>query len=106
MTPEGLYNIRKLEYDRKKIEIDEDKFYADIRSTVRNVQQEAIDKYGTSFSTYTFYSKISQDKTYINTINNMLEQYHLTIDFYPRIKDFRGSWIIDTIYVPIYEKKK
>ena len=105
MTPEGLYNIRKNSYDRKKIEINEDSFYKDIRNAIKESQESAINKYGTQFTSYIFYSKISQDMTFINIINNTLNQYQLNIDFYPRVKDFRGSWIVDTIYIPIYNKK-
>jgi hypothetical protein len=106
MTPEGLYNIRKYDHEKTKIEINEDDFYSDIKSTVKQIQSQAISKYGTKFSTYTFYSKISRDLTFIKLFNNMLQKYHMAIDFYPRVKDFRGSWIVDTIYIPIYEKKK
>jgi hypothetical protein len=104
MTPEGLYNIRKLNNDNSNIEINEDNFYAEMRKTFKNVQQKAISKYGVKFTTYTFYSKISQDMTYINIINEILEKYELHIDYYPRVKDFRGSWIVDTIYVQIFDK--
>ena len=101
MTPEGLYNIRKLEIDSKKIEIDEDEMYNEMRKVLRLAQVKAIKEYGEKFSTYFFYSNISQNKKYVEMINKKLNKYQLTIDFYPRSKDFRGSWIVDTVYVPI-----
>lgn len=103
MTAEGLYNIRNLNND--KIDIDEDKLYEEIKKIFRQVQEKAIDKYGADFSTYEFYSKISQDTSFIEKINLTLKKYHLTIDFFPRVKDFRGSWIVDTIYIPLFNKK-
>jgi hypothetical protein len=103
MTSEGLYNIRKYEHNKKSINIDEDKFYEEIKKISSQTQEKAISKYGTSFNTYTFYSQIAQDITFIGMINEKLKKYHIAIDFYPRIKDFRGSWIVDTIYIPIYK---
>jgi hypothetical protein len=103
MTAEGLYNIRKSDYTKKAIDIDEDQFYDDIRKVLRDAQEKALAKYGSTFNTYKFYSQIAQDISFIELINQKLNKYHLAIDFYPRIKDFRGSWIIDTIYIPIYK---
>lgn len=101
MTPEGLYNIRKLICDHNKIVIDEDNMYNEIRKELRRIQNMALDEYGTKFTTYQFYSNIAQNIKYITILNNKLEKYGLVVDFYPRGKDFRGSWIVDTIYVPI-----
>ena len=102
MAPEGLYNIRKKENDKQKIEINEDEMYDQIRKIQRKVQENAISKYGTKFTTYDFYSKISQDREHIDMINEKLSKYSLAIDYYPRTKDFKGSWIMDSIYIPIY----
>lgn len=99
MTPEGLYNIRKYENDDKNIEINEDNLYDDLRLLFRKIQDIAIKKYGTNFNTYKFYSTISQDTKYLENINDLLKTYHLFIDFYPRTKDFRGSWVVDTVYI-------
>lgn len=101
MTAEGLYNIRKLPSDSKKIKIDEDKLYDEMRKVFKQVQTSAIAEYGDKFNTYTFYSKISQNEKYINIVNNELKKYNLVIDYYPRNKNFRGRWIVDTIYVPL-----
>lgn len=103
ITPEGLYNIRKLVLDKKRIKINEDIFFDEVQKTYRDVQIDAIQKYGYNFSTYTFYSKISQDLTYINRINEILKKYQLLIEFYPRTRDSRGNWIVDTIYMPLFK---
>ena len=102
MTPEGLYQIRKNEYNRSKIQIDEDKFYGEVRKAMNDAQRDAIKKYGENFTTYQFYSQIAQDKSFIGMINKKLNQYQLHVDFYPRAKDFKGNWIVVTIYMPIF----
>jgi len=101
MTSEGLYNIRKLNNKTKKINIDEDSLYNEMRKEHGKIQNAALKKYGDDFNTYKFYSIISQDLTFIDMFNNKLNKYDLTIDFYPRNKDFKGSWIVDTIYIPL-----
>jgi hypothetical protein len=106
MTSEGLYNIRKLEHDNTKIKIDEDKMYSETKKTFKDVQAEYLNKYGSKFTTYYFYSTIAQDTSFVNKVNTQLKKYHITIDFYPRSKDFKGSWIVDTIYIPIYKNNK
>lgn len=102
ITPEGLYNIRKNNLDNKKIKIDENKFYHDMMKIYNIVQSDAIKKYGTNFTMNQFFSKIAQDVTFINQINKIANKYDIQIDYYPRIKDIKNHWIIDTIYVPVY----
>jgi hypothetical protein len=103
MTPEGLYNIRKNILDNKKINIDENEFFKTYQQKTRYVQDRAINKYGMNFTIYDFYSKIAQDNIkYINIINNALEKFNIHIDFFPRAKDFKKSWIVDTVYIPLY----
>ena len=102
MTPEGLYNIRKIKNDGKKININENDLYNEMKKMFKEIQKASLTKYGTKFTTYFFYSNISQDISFINEVNNNLQKYYITIDFFPRTKDFRGSWIVDTIYIPIY----
>lgn len=102
VAAEGMYIIRKKITDNNLIDIDENKFYNEISKVIRKCQRDAIEKYGTRFSTKEFYSIIAQDKTYINLINKVLNKYGLHIDFHPRIKDINNRWIIDTIYLPVY----
>jgi len=104
MTSEGLYNIRRHHENNNKIEIDEDKFYNQVMKLFAKLQTESIDKYGTNFNTYKFYSIIAQDMSYISKLNKLLKKYDLAIDFYPRIKDNKGVWIVDTIYLPVFKK--
>jgi hypothetical protein len=102
IAEEGLYNIRKYEFDRKKIKIDEDDMYKNTRRVFNKIQDQAIEKYGTKFTASTFYSKIAQDREFIDVINKTLNKYKLQIDYYPRIKDKKGRWIIDDVYLPVY----
>jgi hypothetical protein len=102
IAPEGLYNIRKLTHDKKKIKINEDNLYNDVRKEISSANEKSINDYGIDFNTYTFYSKIAQNTKYIEMINKKLEKYFIHIDYFPREKDFRGSWIIDTIYLPLH----
>ena len=103
VAPEGMYNIRKLHVDAKKIKLDEDLMFKQVNKGYSSIQEEALTKYGTDFSTYDFYSKISQDLTYINKLNKILNIFKLHIDFFPRRRDNKGKWIIDNIYLPIYK---
>jgi len=86
----------------KKIKINEDKMYNEISKLQKKLQRDAIKKYGENFTSVYFYEKIAQDKSYINKFNSALKKYKMYIDYYPRIKDKKNNWIIDTIYLPIY----
>lgn len=102
MTSEGLYNIRKKNFDHDKIVIDEDAFYKEIKKKFREVQRENIRKYKSKFTTYEFYSKIAQDTSAISQINTNLDKYGLVIEFYPRIRDKNGMWIVESVYLPVF----
>lgn len=106
VTPEGMYNIRKLVFDRKKIKINENDFFKNLKDVMVNAQHQALKKYGAKFSTYDFYSKIAQDREHINMINTVLNKYQIHIDFFPRERDDKGRWFIDTLYLPIYVIEK
>ena len=102
IAPEGMYIIRKNKTDDKKLELDEDKLYDDFLDMMWKCQKSAIKKYGVDFSLNTFYSKISQNKSYIKKLNDILNKYKLHIDYYSRVKDDKNLWIIDTVYLPVY----
>jgi hypothetical protein len=102
ITSEGLYNIRKLVLDNKKIKINENNMYKELNSTMRHAQTEAIREYGEKFTTYEFYSKIAQNTKYITDINNVLNKYKINIDYFPRRKDAKGIWVIESIHLPIF----
>jgi hypothetical protein len=102
ITPEGLYNIRKLKMDQKKLNIKKELFWRELTNVQMKIEDEAIKLYGTDIDSDFFYSEIAQNREYINKLNKFLNKYGLQINFYSRIKDNSGSWIIDTIYIPIF----
>ena len=99
VTPEGLYNIRKFPNDNKKIHIDEDKLYRAYQRKFKQVQKDAIDQYGMYPSEQKFYKNISQDVSFINSMNHTLNKYGIQIDYYPRTFDKAGYWYIDTVFL-------
>jgi len=102
VTPEGLYNIRCIDPTMDVININENKLYKNYNRLVSNIQDKAIDKHGIDFKTEYFYGKIAQDISPINEINEILKEFDLHIDFFPREKDASGRWILNTVYLPIY----
>jgi hypothetical protein len=100
LTAEGLYNIRKYEFNKKHISLPQ-KFVREYRKRVAQCQDIAILKYGEEFSDEKFLSIIAQDTTGIDDINALLKDYDLCIDFFPRQKNTVGQWIIGTIYLPV-----
>ncbi len=102
IAPEGMYIVRKHKFDDQDIKFNEDKFYKETMRTYNDTQNNALRKYGTEFDGGTFFSVIAQDVSYIEKINKVLNKYKLQIDYFPRVKDEKGRWIIDTVYLPIY----
>jgi hypothetical protein len=102
VAPEGLYIIRAFDIATDLIKIDEDKFYKEIKKTYYDVQKRGIKLYGQEFTNEYFYSTISQDTEFIVEINKVLNKNELHIEYYPRLKDDNGKWIIDSIYLPVF----
>lgn len=103
ITSEGLYNIRSRTYTEDKIKIDEDKLFFDYNKISRKIQETSLKKYGTKFTDKEFYGKIAQDKDLINTINSVLNEFEMHIDYIPRILNEKNNWVLDSIYLPIYK---
>lgn len=101
MAAEGLYNIRANDMSINKIKINEDDFYQKVKKSFNAIQNDAITKYGINFSNYEFRAKISHDIDFIKRFNKVLNKYNIQIDFYPRIKDKKGRWVVDSIYLPV-----
>lgn len=106
LTPEGLYNIRKFNFDKQKITNIDVSFNAKMKKHFNKIQDDAIRKYGEIFTQEHFYSRIAQDTTYIDRVNKLLEQYNLHIDYFPRQKTKTGNWVIGTVYLPVCSSKK
>ena len=108
ITPEGLYNIRKYNFNNNKIIIDEDLFNNDIEEVYLDCYEDSYIKYKTlKINEMNFYKYISNNLEYINKINKVLEKYDLAIDFISRVKskkifkDYKSKWIIPNIFIPI-----
>lgn len=101
LAAEGMYNIRKLIFDRKKIKINEDEMFEELQELYPEIQSDAIIKYGSEFKTKYFYEKIAQNMNYINKLNKSLNKYEIQIDYYPRTFE-HGKWIITDLFLPIY----
>jgi len=101
VTPEGMYIIRHRDNNKKKININEDKLFNEYMKNLGKIQNDAIQIYGTNFNSETFYSKIAQDTSHIDKFNKVINKYELQVDFFPRSKDKKGHWIIDTVYLPV-----
>ncbi len=107
IAPEGLYNIRKYKFDNEQINItDEDDMIKRLSRIHNKIQENAIKKYGVKFTLNKFYDDIAQDFTYIDEYNNVLHEYEIHIDYFPRIRDSKGNWYIDSIYLPVMVKEK
>jgi hypothetical protein len=102
IAPEGMYIIRKYIVDDKELNFDENKMIKTVYKRMIDLQHEAIKKYGSSFNTQYFHSKIGQDTKYIDGLNKSLHKYGLHIDYQPRIEDSQHRWFIDSIYLPVY----
>ena len=100
VTPEGLYNIRKYNFDKKHINVDVS-LGPKLRTLYKKIQKNAIDKFRKQFDSEYFYSVIAQDTVAIDTCNKLLLTYDLYIDYFPRQKTKISNWIIGTIYLPI-----
>ncbi len=118
IAPEGIYIIRKNNFDRNFIQVDYDIMVSDLEDIF-------IECYSDSYSRYSeinyndlkingeiklpdnfFYEQISINYEYIDKINIVLEKYDLFIDYYARIlfnkpNSDTQKWIFDDIYVPI-----
>lgn len=101
IAAEGMYVIRKLIFDTKKIFIDEDKLYDGFMDVFEKIQRHAIKKYGTDFNEDIFFENIAQDTKYISKLNSHLNNFELHIDYFYRIK-FDNKWILDTVYLPVF----
>lgn len=105
VASEGLYNIRKLKLDTENIVVDDNELFNQFQIICNSVQKNSIKKYGYNFTDNIFFSDIAQNKTYINSINNVLNKFNLHIDYYPRKKGKKNLWYIDTVFLVFRDNK-
>lgn len=118
IAPEGLYIIRKNNFDKKNIVIDYDLLIEDLEEVFIECYNESYSKYSIlnynklkfnneiKLPDYFFYEQIATNYEYINKINSVLIKHDLFIDYYARIYFEKSNvsvdkWIFNDIYVPI-----
>jgi len=108
LTPEGIYNIRKKNFNEKKIIIDEDIFDNIMNDIYMECNKQSHDKYRKiKFTENNFYNHIATNLEFIKKINNILEKFDITIDYICRVKskkinnNYKSKWIIPNFYLPI-----
>jgi len=108
ITPEGIYNIRKNNFNNKKIIIDEDIFDNLINDVYIECYKKSHDKYHKiKFNENNFYKHIASNLEFIKKINFILEKFDITIDYICRVKskkinpNYKPKWIIPNFYLPI-----
>jgi hypothetical protein len=108
ITPEGIYNIRKKNFNEKKIIIDDDIFDNVMNDIYIECNKQAHEKYHKiKFNENNFYKHIATNLEFIKKINNILEKFDITIDYICRVKsnrinnNYKSKWIIPNFYLPI-----
>jgi hypothetical protein len=115
IAPEGLYIIRprNINSNRNKIKIDHNIFVNKLKDIYNDCFYNSIKKFDylsltkNKVDNYVkipddlFYTKIVNDFTFINYINNYLTKFNIFIDYYPRIKlGNTDNWVFPNIYIP------
>ena len=117
IAPEGIYIIRKNNFDRNPIHIDYDIMVGDLEEIFMECYNDSYLEYSKinykelkingeiKLPDNFFYEEVSINYEYINKINKVLEKYDLFIDYYARVlfdkpKIYTKKWIFDDIYIP------
>lgn len=100
-TCEGVYIIKTINLIQNKVNISETNENK-LNKIIHKVQIEAIKKYGSTFSNNLFYSKIAQNRSYIHKINKILKLSNIIIDYYPRVKNKKGKWVLPLITIDVH----
>lgn len=118
IAPEGIYIIRKNNFDRNPIHIDYDIMVGDLEEIFMECYNDSYSKYSNinykelkvneeiKLPDNFFYKEVATNYEYINKINLVLKKYDLFIDYYARVlfdkpKIYTKKWIFDDIYVPL-----
>jgi len=100
ITPEGLYIIKCIN-SNIKINIDnENKVMKYLHNEIDSIQEKAIKKYSDKISIDKFYTKIAQDKTYIDMYNQLIKNMNLKIFYKPRSL-YNKKWILNELYLKV-----
>lgn len=117
IAPEGLYVIRKNNFNRKNISVDYDIMITELEEIFLSCYNDSYLEYSTiNYSKYKqnneiklpetfFYNQVSTNYNYIEKINKVLIKYDIFIDYYARTHFDKtnftlNNWIFDDIYLP------
>lgn len=117
IAPEGIYIIRKNNFNRKNISVDYDIMISELEEIFTLCYNDSYLKYSSiNYNKHKvndeiklpekfFYNKISTNYDYIDKINKVMAKYDIFIDYYARTHfdktDFTSNqWIFDDIYLP------
>lgn len=117
VAPEGLYVIRKNNFDRKNISVDYDIMIDELEDIYTICYNDSLIEYSNinyekhklndeiKLPENIFYNKISKNYSYIDKINKVLIKYDIFVDYYARIffdkTEFTSNkWIFNDIYLP------
>lgn len=118
IAPEGIYIIRKNNFDKKNIIVDYDLMIQNLENVFIECYNESYSKYSfigydklkykneVKLPDYFFYEQVARNYEYISKINKVLISHGLFIDYYARIyfdkpNIFADKWIFNDIYVPV-----
>lgn len=100
IAPEGLYNIKIKNIDDDKYmfttEKEKNNFVNKVNIIEREIQHKAISK----FDEKNYFEEITKTNDFLTPLNDFLDKYNLQIDYYPRIKNKYGTWILNDVYLP------
>ena len=118
IAPEGIYIIRKNNFNRNPIHVDYDIMIGDLEEIFLECYNDSYLEYSTinyndlktnkeiKLPDSFFYKEVSVNYEYIYKINKILQKYDIFIDYYARVlfdkpKIYTKKWIFDNIYVPL-----
>lgn len=104
VAPEGFYVIRAL---KKKIKPD-DYQLDELMHKIMYMNYKYAEKYKFNISVETFYKKIITNTKLQTKLKQLIQKYtnnEITIDFFKRIQDKRGNWIVKKLYLIVNPKE-
>ena len=115
ITPEGLYAIRKNNFNKNKIKINIDLFIDNLEEIYRECFEEIYSIYKNNISFRNmkkipiineefFFKHIATNLEFIKKINSFLLNHDITIDFYGRTKfidqNNKKHWLLPNVFIP------
>lgn len=97
ITPEGLYNIRINNPKQPKYMFKDRKELKRLKKQMQDIETKIQRKY--IRHTKTSFYEIAKNKAFLKPLNDFLEKYNIHIDFYPRVKNTNGEWVLDRVYL-------